>query len=151
MAWRIQATYVSEHDPDFVYSLATIGLISGLELWLGIIVACMPTIPPVLQTYVRPAFQRLTSYYNSRRSLKREERSSSHKPVPSDEFQLNRSSRETLPRGHRVGASSLSTEASSFGRGANFVPVQDSVAGMPGIYVHRKLDRQEEYRDGMVA
>lgn len=68
MAWRIQATYESAKNPDFVYSLATVGLISGLELWLGIIVVCMPTIPPILQAYVRPVFQRLTSYYNSRRS-----------------------------------------------------------------------------------
>lgn len=67
MAWRIQATYESTKNPDFVYTLATIGLISGLELWLGIIVACMPTIPPVIQAYVRPLFERLTSYYQSHR------------------------------------------------------------------------------------
>lgn len=68
MAWRIQATFASAKNPDFVYTLATIGLISGLELWLGIIVVCMPTIPPILQAYVRPAFQKLASYYRSRRS-----------------------------------------------------------------------------------
>lgn len=118
MAWRIQATYVSAQNPDFVYSLQTIGLISGLELWLGIIVACMPTIAPVLQTYVRPTFQRLTSYYHSRRSWSKEERGSSHKPVSSEEIQLKDSSGSggSFRGGPRVGASSLSTKVSSLGR-----------------------------------
>lgn len=90
MAWRIQATYASTHDPDFVYALATIGLISGLELWLGIIVACMPTIPPVIQAYVQPAFHRLSSYYQSRQGRSRDKASSSLKPEPShDNIQLN--------------------------------------------------------------
>lgn len=116
MAWRIQATYMSVYNPDFVYTLATIGLISGLELWLGIFVACMPTIPPVVQSYVRPAFQRLTSYYQNRRGGSGDKGGSSHNPAPSYDLELNNHNREAF-NGPGVGASGLSTEVSSPRRG----------------------------------
>lgn len=114
MAWRIEATYDSTHDPDFVYSLATIGLISLLELWLGIIVACMPTIPPILQTYVRPAFEKLSSYYYSRRGGSRDRRKSSNNT--SGDFEMHGSRRQSARRGPSFGAPGLSTKVTSQGR-----------------------------------
>ena len=125
MAWRIQATYVTTHNPDFAYTLATIGLISGLELWLGIAVACMPTIAPLMQAYVRPAFQRLTSYYNNRRGGSGDKGYSSHEPAPSYNIQLKDHSRKTFD-GPVVGASGLSNEGPSPRRG------QPMPAGEPG-------------------
>ncbi|KND86233.1 hypothetical protein TOPH_09134 [Tolypocladium ophioglossoides CBS 100239] len=54
MAWRLQFTIVSSSDPDFVFNFITITLISFLELWLGVIVACIPTLAPLIKIYVKP-------------------------------------------------------------------------------------------------
>ncbi|KAJ4416152.1 hypothetical protein N0V82_006912 [Gnomoniopsis sp. IMI 355080] len=55
MFWRIPVTIQSANDGDFTYHLLTIALITMLELWLGIIVACIPTLAPLLNRYVKPA------------------------------------------------------------------------------------------------
>jgi hypothetical protein len=60
MAWRLRFTIVANSDPDFVYNLFSIGLISFLELWLGIIVACIPTLAPLLKTYVKPMVSKIS-------------------------------------------------------------------------------------------
>lgn len=61
MAWRLQFTIATLHDPDFVFNLYDIGLISLLELWLGVIAACIPTLGPLLKSYVKPVLTKLTS------------------------------------------------------------------------------------------
>lgn len=61
MAWRLQFTIATLHDTDFVFNLYDIGLISLLELWLGVIAACIPTLGPLLKSYVKPALTKLTS------------------------------------------------------------------------------------------
>lgn len=155
MAWRIQATYVSEKNPDFVYSLATIGLISGLELWLGILVACMPTILPVIQTYVRPAFDRLTSYYYSRRGSSRNKRGDSDKPIPSDDIQLYSNGQEAFRGVPDASGSSLSTEVSSFGRTQNTKYHGVPGCGMRGIHDNNNdnpyVTINDEGHDGWTA
>lgn len=65
MCWRLQATTVSLKDPDFTYHFSDIGLISCLELWLGIIVNCMPTLGPLVIVYVKPAISKLKSFASS--------------------------------------------------------------------------------------
>ncbi|KAL7930097.1 hypothetical protein V8C35DRAFT_324531 [Trichoderma chlorosporum] len=60
MAWRLQFTIATLNDTDFVFNLFSIGLISLLELWLGIIAACIPTLGPLLKTYIKPVITRLT-------------------------------------------------------------------------------------------
>lgn len=65
MCWRIAVTVQVMGDLDFTLSLATIAVISMLELWLGIICACMPTLSPLLNVYVTPALKRLVSKYSS--------------------------------------------------------------------------------------
>lgn len=62
MGWRIDVTIESTKHPDFSYSLADIALISLLELWLGIIVACIPTLAPILKKYGKPALQKMSKY-----------------------------------------------------------------------------------------
>jgi hypothetical protein len=62
MGWRIDVTIESLKDPDFSYDLADIALISLLELWLGIIVACIPTLAPILKKYGKPALQKMSKY-----------------------------------------------------------------------------------------
>jgi len=120
MAWRIQATYQSATNPDFVYTLATVGLISGLELWLGIIVACMPTITPVIKVGVWPVLQRLTSYYDSLRSGSRlKAGSDQHSSSPND-VQLKDYSRHTIGGGPLDEPLSFSAKVSSLGKGQSF-------------------------------
>lgn len=46
MAYRITRTLGSSVNPDLMPGMAEIGLLSNLEIWVGIIVACMPTLVP---------------------------------------------------------------------------------------------------------
>ncbi|KAI0838423.1 hypothetical protein F5Y06DRAFT_268049 [Hypoxylon sp. FL0890] len=83
MCWRLEATTESLRDPDFPYHLSEIGLISCLELWLGVIVNCMPTLGPLIQTYVKPAINKVKSSVSSgsqysRRQIRLEQLSNSH-------------------------------------------------------------------------
>lgn len=59
MIWRFPVTIESTKDNDFTYHLITIALITMLELWLGIIVACIPTLGPILNRYGRPAITKI--------------------------------------------------------------------------------------------
>ncbi|KAJ3952195.1 hypothetical protein N0V92_011372 [Colletotrichum tropicale] len=61
MVWRLVNTVTTIGDLDFVYNLHDIGLISLLELWIGIIIACLPTLGPLLKTYVKPAVSKIGS------------------------------------------------------------------------------------------
>ncbi len=58
MCYRIDQTVNS--DPDPMLAIAKIGLLSNLELWLGIIVACLPTMAPFVRTYVQPGLSKLS-------------------------------------------------------------------------------------------
>jgi len=55
MCWRIVVT-VQGTKPgfDFYFGLPTLALIVMLELWMSIIVACVPTLAPLMRTYVAP-------------------------------------------------------------------------------------------------
>ncbi|KAL0941908.1 uncharacterized protein CTRU02_204671 [Colletotrichum truncatum] len=61
MVWRLVNTVTTIGDTDFVYNLHDIGLISLLELWIGIVIACLPTLGPLLKTYVKPAVSKIGS------------------------------------------------------------------------------------------
>lgn len=83
MGWRIDVTIESTKHPDFSYSLADIALISLLELWLGIIVACIPTLAPILKKYGKPALQKMSKYKLSGHSSDSRNRQG---PVPLGKF-----------------------------------------------------------------
>lgn len=51
MGWRIQITVT---EKDFVFGLGNKGLASLIELWLSIVVACLPTIVPLFSKYLKP-------------------------------------------------------------------------------------------------
>jgi hypothetical protein len=71
MAWRLAATKRAMDNPDLSYWQTDIALISLLELWLGIIVACIPTLAPLAKTYIKPAVSKLRSLsYGSRHTAK---------------------------------------------------------------------------------
>lgn len=59
MCWRLEATTDSLQNPDFTYHFTIISLISNFELWLGIIAACIPTLAPLMKSYVRPALSKI--------------------------------------------------------------------------------------------
>jgi hypothetical protein len=54
MAWRVNITAKASRTTDFYLYLPEIGLLSQLELWLGLIVVCMPTLGPLIQRYLKP-------------------------------------------------------------------------------------------------
>lgn len=58
MGYRIALTV--QGNPDPMLSTAHIGLLSNVELWLGIIVACLPTMAPFLRTYVQPGLSKIS-------------------------------------------------------------------------------------------
>lgn len=65
MIWRLPVTVQSTKDNDFTYHLFTIALITMLELWLGVIAACIPTLAPILNSYGRPAFNKIANTFKS--------------------------------------------------------------------------------------
>ncbi|RYP62674.1 hypothetical protein DL771_009615 [Monosporascus sp. 5C6A] len=68
MCWRIWITAQSAKTPDLFLHLAEVGLVSELELWLGIVVVCMPTLKPLITKYVSPKILKLKSATGSSRS-----------------------------------------------------------------------------------
>lgn len=60
MIWRVVWTHKYRTNPDFTTYLGWIGLVSQFELWLGLIVACIPTLAPLIKTFVSPTLKRIT-------------------------------------------------------------------------------------------
>ncbi|KAK0660782.1 hypothetical protein QBC41DRAFT_261546 [Cercophora samala] len=64
VAVMLYRVYVTVHaNPDPALALADVGLLSFIELWLGIIVACVPTTAPVFRTYVKPTLFKALSKF----------------------------------------------------------------------------------------
>jgi hypothetical protein len=59
MAWRIQVTVLAVSQADFVFGLGNIGLAALLEVWLGIIVACIPVLTPLIVKFLGPAWAKV--------------------------------------------------------------------------------------------
>ncbi|KAI0887875.1 uncharacterized protein GGS22DRAFT_185256 [Annulohypoxylon maeteangense] len=57
MCYRIEQTVHS--DPDFMLGFARVGLLSDVEIWLGIIVACIPTLAPFFKKFIQPPLSKL--------------------------------------------------------------------------------------------
>ena len=74
MSWRIQVTVQSVTQTDFVHGLGKIGLVTHLEIWLGIIVACLPTLAPLYSRYLSPVLSRASRKSSERRQLKEAKR-----------------------------------------------------------------------------
>lgn len=66
MAWRIPVTIASTKNLDFVFGFWEVALVSFLELWLGLIVACLPTLAPLSNKYIKPYIARLTQRASSK-------------------------------------------------------------------------------------
>lgn len=73
MGWRIKITVESTTQTDFVYGLGNIGVVTLFELWIGILVACLPTLAPFYSKYLAPTVSKLrekSSRHISQRQLK---------------------------------------------------------------------------------
>lgn len=73
MGWRIKITVESTTQTDFVYGLGNIGLVTHLEVWIGITVACLPTLAPFYAVYLAPMISKLSNTsakHTSKRKLK---------------------------------------------------------------------------------
>lgn len=57
MCYRLELTARSPSDP--MIAIARVGVLSNLELWIGIIVACLPTTKPFVRVYLRPSLSKL--------------------------------------------------------------------------------------------
>ncbi|KAI1270206.1 hypothetical protein F5Y18DRAFT_6838 [Xylariaceae sp. FL1019] len=64
MIWRI-VDLVETKNGDFIYHEPTLALTTTLELWLCIIIACVPTLGPVAKKHLAPTIARLTSKHSS--------------------------------------------------------------------------------------
>lgn len=58
MCYRLELTARSPSDP--MIAIARVGVLSNLELWIGIIVACLPTMKPFVRVYLRPSLSKLS-------------------------------------------------------------------------------------------
>ncbi|KAI1158208.1 hypothetical protein F5B18DRAFT_105129 [Nemania serpens] len=65
MSWRLaQTSYALHHlleEDLYSTTLSILGLIVMLELWLGAIVACIPTLAPILNRLLAPLIASITS------------------------------------------------------------------------------------------
>ncbi|KAI8632789.1 hypothetical protein F5Y19DRAFT_471960 [Xylariaceae sp. FL1651] len=59
MIWRLVVTIQTRSSPDWTRTLCQVGLISSLEVWLGIMAACIPTLGPLFNAYVKPILSKL--------------------------------------------------------------------------------------------
>ncbi|KAI1434793.1 hypothetical protein GGR50DRAFT_376425 [Xylaria sp. CBS 124048] len=64
--WRLAETVKTRSTPDWTYSLCTVGEIATLEIHLGIICICIPTLGPLFNAYLKPAWNRLPMVKNSK-------------------------------------------------------------------------------------
>lgn len=62
--WRIKITSDALVQSDFVYGLYQVGLVSLLELWVGILAACLPTVAPLFLKYFGPIVSKFRSSSN---------------------------------------------------------------------------------------
>ncbi|KAI9643578.1 hypothetical protein NHQ30_008199 [Ciborinia camelliae] len=64
MIWRIH-DLITTAGGDFVFHMPTLALTTTLELWLCIIIACIPTLAPILKTYIMPIVTKLSGSRSS--------------------------------------------------------------------------------------
>ena len=59
MGWRIKITVDTTTRIDFAYGFYNMALVALLEVWCGIIVACMPTLAPFYSKHLAPLISKL--------------------------------------------------------------------------------------------
>ena len=100
MGWRVEISVQSATQTDFVYGLNKIAMVTLLEVWLGITVACLPTITPLFSRYLRPLLSRIAGS-SGKRAAQRQLKEAKH-TIGSSEPRI--SSRKNF---HRLNKDSL--------------------------------------------
>ncbi|PYI31821.1 hypothetical protein BP00DRAFT_486485 [Aspergillus indologenus CBS 114.80] len=59
MALRLRITLDPTTNLDFVYGLYPVALVSFLELWLSMIIVCLPVLAPLYRRYIEPCLYRI--------------------------------------------------------------------------------------------
>lgn len=59
MLWRLSVTQRTRNSPDWTATLCEVGVIGVLEVHIGILAVCIPTLGPLFNAYVKPMFNRL--------------------------------------------------------------------------------------------
>ncbi|KAI1203455.1 hypothetical protein F5X97DRAFT_330143 [Nemania serpens] len=57
--WRLVVTQQTRESADWTATLCLVGIIASLEVYLGIIAICIPTLGPLFNAYVKPFLNRL--------------------------------------------------------------------------------------------
>ncbi|KAI1181119.1 hypothetical protein F4777DRAFT_585098 [Nemania sp. FL0916] len=57
--WRLVVTQKTRSGSDWTETLCEVGLIASLEVFLGIIAVCVPTLGPLFNAYMRPMLKKL--------------------------------------------------------------------------------------------
>ncbi|KAI1125603.1 hypothetical protein F5Y10DRAFT_279366 [Nemania abortiva] len=57
--WRLVVIQQTRASPDWVDTLCQVGVIAALEVYLGIIAVCIPTLGPLFNAYLKPLMNRL--------------------------------------------------------------------------------------------
>ncbi|GKT46423.1 uncharacterized protein ColSpa_06604 [Colletotrichum spaethianum] len=145
MIWRLINTVTTIGDLDFVYNLRDIGLISLLELWIGIIIACLPTLGPLFKTYVKPAVSKLTNPSTERGAVHLKEIStsghSSRQPRRIYDKLGDSGSYMDLERAELVKEGAVTTRC-------QFSPEFEAPrANRPVIYVHQNIASETSQRE----
>ncbi|KDN63677.1 putative integral membrane protein [Colletotrichum sublineola] len=147
MIWRLYNTLTTIGDPDFVFILHDIGLVSLLELWIGIIAACLPTLGPLFKTYVKPAVSKLTNPSTDKGSVQLNDVSNSghsHRAPRRvyDKLGDTVSSVDDLERAELAKNGAVTTRCHF---SPEFEPPRNS---RPGIYVHQNIESETYPRTG---
>ncbi|KAI1135143.1 hypothetical protein F5Y05DRAFT_395763 [Hypoxylon sp. FL0543] len=75
MSWRITVAAKTRSSSDYTYTFPLTAVLSFCELWLGIIVACIPTLAPLLNAYIKPALGRIVSTFTRSSQVQRDSQS----------------------------------------------------------------------------
>ncbi|KAK1590111.1 uncharacterized protein LY79DRAFT_555910 [Colletotrichum navitas] len=146
MIWRLVNTITTIGDPDFVYNLHDIGLVSLLELWIGIVIACLPTLGPLFKTYVKPAVSKLTNPSSNKGSVQLKDiTSSSHSTRASRRVYGklgDTASIDDLERAELAKNGAVTTRCQF---SPEYAPPRNS---QPGIYVHQNIASETFPREG---
>ncbi|KAI3554723.1 hypothetical protein CaCOL14_000168 [Colletotrichum acutatum] len=150
MIWRLVNTVTTIGDLDFVYNLHDIGLVSLLELWIGIIIACLPTLGPLFKTYVKPAVSKFGSKLTN--------------PSTDKGGQINLKDLTSSSGGHSIrhprrtydklgdNTSVVDLERAELTTKCQFSPGAEAPRGSrPVIYVHQDIASQETWKRGAQA
>lgn len=140
MLYRIILTVNVRGDPDFTKHLGLIGLVSGFEIWFGIIIACLPTLAPLVRPtvdkFVAGSSNSRPSGYSATAVPLRMLGSKNHIPGKYDQISSSNSQTRLNAMEHPVPGHGITTEVTYDPRH----PPPRSAEGPNRIYVRSEIE-----------